>query len=154
MDPPGEEGLRMYIFAKNLFEIGHMTEIEWIIYQDWHTFLLQTFGDQLALHGFLYLQAPPEVCFERLRCRSRPEEKEVQLSYLEQLHVQHENWLVKKTSVSHSGALRDVPVLILDVTKDFENDPNEQSKLIGQVNFFMKTLCSNSSPSISTTVCN
>ncbi|XP_032085156.1 deoxyguanosine kinase, mitochondrial isoform X2 [Thamnophis elegans] len=82
-----------YIFAKNLFEIGHMTEIEWIIYQDWHTFLLQTFGDQLALHGFLYLQAPPEVCFERLRCRSRPEEKEVQLSYLEQLHVQHENWL-------------------------------------------------------------
>lgn len=38
-----------------------MTEIEWIIYQDWHNFLLQTFGDQLAFHGFLYLRAPPEV---------------------------------------------------------------------------------------------
>ncbi|XP_026540498.1 deoxyguanosine kinase, mitochondrial isoform X1 [Notechis scutatus] len=142
-----------YIFAKNLFEIGHMTEIEWIIYQDWHTFLLQTFGDQLALHGFLYLRAPPEVCFERLRCRSRPEEKEVQLSYLEQLHVQHENWLAKKTTLIHSEALRDVPVLILDVTKDFENDPNEQRKLVGQVKTFMKTLCSDSLPSISTTVC-
>ncbi|XP_034286524.1 deoxyguanosine kinase, mitochondrial [Pantherophis guttatus] len=143
-----------YIFAKNLFEIGHMTEIEWIIYQDWHNFLLQTFGNQLALHGFLYLRAPPEVCFERLHCRSRPEEKDVQLSYLEQLHIQHENWLVKKTSVIHSGALRDVPVLILDVTKDFENDPNEQSKLVGQVKTFMKSLGSNSLPSISTTVCN
>ncbi|KAL7981262.1 hypothetical protein Chor_002158 [Crotalus horridus] len=121
-----------YIFAKNLFEIGHMTEIEWIIYQDWHTFLLQTFGDQLALHGFLYLRAPPEVCFERLHWRSRPEEKDLQLPYLEQLHVQHENWLVKKATVIHSEALRDVPVLILDVTKDFENDPNEQSKLVGQ----------------------
>ncbi|XP_039180221.1 deoxyguanosine kinase, mitochondrial [Crotalus tigris] len=129
-----------YIFAKNLFEIGHMTEIEWIIYQDWHTFLLQTFGDQLALHGFLYLRAPPEVCFERLHWRSRPEEKDLQLPYLEQLHVQHENWLVKKATVIHSEALRDVPVLILDVTKDFENDPNEQSKLVGQVKTFMKTL--------------
>ncbi|XP_015666588.1 deoxyguanosine kinase, mitochondrial [Protobothrops mucrosquamatus] len=129
-----------YIFAKNLFEIGHMTEIEWIIYQDWHTFLLQTFGDQLALHGFLYLRAPPEVCFERLHWRSRPEEKGLQLPYLEQLHVQHENWLVKKATVIHSEALRDVPVLILDVTKDFENDPNEQSKLVGQVKTFMKTL--------------
>ncbi|XP_007430932.1 deoxyguanosine kinase, mitochondrial [Python bivittatus] len=143
-----------YIFAKNLFEIGHLTEIEWIIYQDWHTFLLQTFGDQLALHGFLYLRAPPEVCFERLRCRSRPEEKEVRLPYLEQLHVQHENWLAKKTTMIHSGSLRDVPVLILDVTKDFENDPNEQRKLVGQVKTFMKTLCSDPLPSVSTTVSN
>ncbi|KAM3830788.1 deoxyguanosine kinase, mitochondrial [Vipera latastei] len=143
-----------YVFAKNLFEIGHMTEIEWIIYQDWHTFLLQTFGDQLALHGFLYLRASPEVCFERLHWRSRTEEKELQLPYLEQLHVQHENWLVKKATVIHSGALRDVPVLILDVTKDFENDPNEQSKLVGQVKTFMKTLCSDSLPSISSTSSN
>ncbi|KAJ6650756.1 hypothetical protein lerEdw1_004119, partial [Lerista edwardsae] len=49
-----------YIFAKNLFEIGHLAEVEWAIYQDWHTFLLQAFGDQLDLHGFLYLRAPPE----------------------------------------------------------------------------------------------
>ncbi|XP_070621275.1 deoxyguanosine kinase, mitochondrial isoform X3 [Erythrolamprus reginae] len=121
-----------YIFAKNLFEVGHMTEMEWVIYQDWHNFLLQTFGDQLALQGFLYLRAPPEVCFERLHRRSRPEEKEVQLAYLQQLHVQHENWLVKKASGSHSGALGDAPVLVLDVTKDFENDPNEQRELVGQ----------------------
>lgn len=50
-----------YVFAKNLFEIGHLAELEWIIYQDWHTFLLQAFGNQVALHGFLYLRAPPEV---------------------------------------------------------------------------------------------
>ncbi|XP_063167405.1 deoxyguanosine kinase, mitochondrial [Candoia aspera] len=143
-----------YIFAKNLFEIGHLTEMEWVIYQDWHTFLLQTFGDQLALHGFLYLQAPPEVCFERLRCRSRPEEEGVQLPYLEQLHVQHEDWLVRNSTGIHSGGTRDVPVLILDVTKDFEHDPKEQSKLVGQVKTFMKTLRSDPLPSISTTVSN
>lgn len=50
-----------YVFAKNQFEIGHLSEIEWTIYQDWHTFLVQEFGDRIALHGFLYLQASPEV---------------------------------------------------------------------------------------------
>ncbi|XP_073181290.1 deoxyguanosine kinase, mitochondrial isoform X3 [Lepidochelys kempii] len=89
-----------YIFAKNLFELGHLAEIEWTIYQDLHTFLLQEFGDRIALHGFLYLQATPKKCLERLHQRGRPEEKAIQLKYLEQLHTQHENWLVKKTTDS------------------------------------------------------
>ncbi|XP_054853767.1 deoxyguanosine kinase, mitochondrial isoform X2 [Eublepharis macularius] len=122
-----------YVFAKNLFEIGHLAEIEWIIYQDWHTFLLQAFGDRVALHGFLYLWAPPEVCLERLRRRARPEEKEIQLCYLEQLHLQHENWLRTRSTKIHFENLRNAPVLMLDVTKDFEDDTNEQRRLVRQL---------------------
>ncbi|XP_062995246.1 deoxyguanosine kinase, mitochondrial [Elgaria multicarinata webbii] len=136
-----------YVFAKNLFEIGHLAEIEWVIYQQWHSFLLQAFGDQIDLHGFLYLRAPPEVCMERLRRRARPEEEGVQLRYLEQLHAQHENWLMRKSTVVHSENLRNAPVLLLDVSKDFENDPNEQGKLMSQVKAFMKTLPPEASPS-------
>ncbi|XP_058406898.1 deoxyguanosine kinase, mitochondrial isoform X2 [Diceros bicornis minor] len=87
-----------YIFAKNLFENGSLSDIEWHIYQDWHSFLLQEFASRLRLHGFIYLQATPQVCLKRLRWRAREEEKGVELAYLEQLHDQHEAWLVHKTT--------------------------------------------------------
>ncbi|XP_044273399.1 deoxyguanosine kinase, mitochondrial isoform X1 [Varanus komodoensis] len=128
-----------FVFAKNLFEIGHLTEIEWTIYQHWHTFLLQAFGDQLGLHGFLYLRAPPEVCMERLCRRARPEEQELQLCYLEQLHTQHEDWLLRRSPMSRLDGLGDVPVLVLDVSRDFEHDPSEQGKLVSQVRTFVES---------------
>ena len=39
-----------------------------------------------------------QVCLKRLQRRARQEEKEVELAYLEQLHGQHEAWLVHKTT--------------------------------------------------------
>uniref|UniRef100_A0A8C6ZKF0 Deoxyguanosine kinase n=1 Tax=Nothoprocta perdicaria TaxID=30464 RepID=A0A8C6ZKF0_NOTPE len=50
-----------YVFAKSLFEAGHLDALEWAIYQDWHSFLLQELAERVALHGFLYLRAAPEV---------------------------------------------------------------------------------------------
>lgn len=37
-------------------------------------------------------------CLERLRCRARPEERDVTLRYLQQLHVQHERWLLERSA--------------------------------------------------------
>ncbi|NXW21532.1 DGUOK protein, partial [Circaetus pectoralis] len=87
-----------YVFAKNLFEAGHLQPLEWAIYQDWHGFLLRQLGPRAALHGFLYLRAMPQTCLERLRRRARSEEGGIQLGYLQQLHGQHERWLVEKTT--------------------------------------------------------
>ncbi|KAH0622999.1 hypothetical protein JD844_030884 [Phrynosoma platyrhinos] len=87
-----------------------------------------------------------QICLERLRRRGRPEEDGVQLRYLEQLHAQHENWLVKKITKIHSENVRDAPVLLLDVTKDFESDPKEQGRLISQVKMFLKSLCPEALP--------
>ncbi|XP_074254306.1 deoxyguanosine kinase, mitochondrial isoform X2 [Saimiri boliviensis] len=87
-----------YIFAKNLFENGSLSDIEWHIYQDWHSFLLQEFASRLTLHGFIYLQASPQVCLKRLYQRARDEEKGIKLAYLEQLHDQHEAWLIHRTT--------------------------------------------------------
>ncbi|XP_032127926.1 deoxyguanosine kinase, mitochondrial isoform X2 [Sapajus apella] len=87
-----------YIFAKNLFENGSLSDIEWHIYQDWHSFLLREFASRLTLHGFIYLQATPQVCLKRLYQRAREEEKGIELAYLEQLHDQHEAWLIHKTT--------------------------------------------------------
>ncbi|XP_060043053.1 deoxyguanosine kinase, mitochondrial isoform X2 [Erinaceus europaeus] len=119
-----------YIFAKNLFENGSLTDIEWHIYQDWHSFLLQEFATQLKLHGFVYLQATPQVCLKRLHKRARQEEKGIELEYLEQLHDQHEAWLIHRTTKPHSESLLNTPVLVLDVNDDFSEEVTRQEELM------------------------
>ncbi|XP_076990704.1 deoxyguanosine kinase, mitochondrial isoform X2 [Tamandua tetradactyla] len=129
-----------YIFAKNLFENGSLSDIEWHIYEYWHSFLLQEFASRLRLHGFIYLQATPQVCLKRLRRRARAEEKEIELAYLEELHGQHETWLVHKTTKFHSEALLDIPVLVLDVNDDFSEEVAKQEELMRKVNNFVENL--------------
>ncbi|KAM6179185.1 deoxyguanosine kinase, mitochondrial [Erethizon dorsatum] len=119
-----------YIFAKNLFENGSLSDVEWHIYQDWHSFLLQEFASRLSLHGFIYLQAAPQVCLKRLYQRARKEEKGIELAYLEQLHGQHEAWLVHKTTKLHFEALLNIPVLVLDVNDDFSEEVPKQEELL------------------------
>ncbi|KAF7665538.1 hypothetical protein LDENG_00140390 [Lucifuga dentata] len=87
-----------YIFALNMFELGCINSTEWAVYQDWHSFLVEQFGHQVELEGIIYLRAPPEKCMARLEHRGRPEEKGVELDYLDKLHIQHEKWLVEKST--------------------------------------------------------
>ncbi|XP_069350320.1 deoxyguanosine kinase, mitochondrial isoform X1 [Eulemur rufifrons] len=129
-----------YIFAKNLFENGSLNDIEWHIYQDWHSFLLQEFASRLILHGFIYLQATPQVCLKRLHLRAREEEKGIELAYLEQLHGQHETWFIHKTTKLHFEALLNIPVLVLDVNDDFSEEVTKQEELMRKVNTFVKNL--------------
>ncbi|KAM4867118.1 deoxyguanosine kinase, mitochondrial isoform 2-T2 [Thomomys bottae] len=129
-----------YIFAKNLFENGSLSDIEWHIYQDWHSFLLREFASRLSIHGFIYLQASPQVCLKRLHQRAREEEKGIQLAYLKQLHNQHEDWLVHKKTILHFETLMNIPVLVLDVNDDFSKELAKQEELMGKVNTFIKNL--------------
>uniref|UniRef100_Q16854-3 Isoform 3 of Deoxyguanosine kinase, mitochondrial n=1 Tax=Homo sapiens TaxID=9606 RepID=Q16854-3 len=129
-----------YIFAKNLFENGSLSDIEWHIYQDWHSFLLWEFASRITLHGFIYLQASPQVCLKRLYQRAREEEKGIELAYLEQLHGQHEAWLIHKTTKLHFEALMNIPVLVLDVNDDFSEEVTKQEDLMREVNTFVKNL--------------
>ncbi|KAM7028513.1 deoxyguanosine kinase, mitochondrial [Acridotheres tristis] len=136
-----------YVFAKNLFEAGHLQPLEWAIYQDWHDFLLRHLGPRATPHGFLYLQARPQTCLERLRRRARQEEGGIQLGYLQQLHAQHEQWLVDRTTEIHSAEARRAPVLVLDVDKDFEHDVAMQGVLMAQVEGFVTSLSADTLPS-------
>uniref|UniRef100_G1N010 Deoxyguanosine kinase n=1 Tax=Meleagris gallopavo TaxID=9103 RepID=G1N010_MELGA len=124
---PRHDVTRKYVFAKSLFEGGQLDALEWAVYQEWHTFLVGQLGAHTAPHAFLYLRASPQVCLERLRCRARPEERDVTLRYLQQLHVQHERWLV------HFAEVRHAPVLVLDVEGDFEHDAAAQDTLMARV---------------------
>lgn len=129
-----------YIFALSMFDLGCLSAPEWVVYQDWHSFLVEQFGCRLQLEGIIYLRAPPQTCMERLGRRGRAEERGVELDYLEKLHTQHERWLLEKTTRLHFDWLKRVPVLVLDASEEFEGDPEVRTKLITQVQDFFRGL--------------
>ncbi|CAJ1068242.1 deoxyguanosine kinase%2C mitochondrial isoform X1 [Xyrichtys novacula] len=129
-----------YIFALNMFELGCINPTEWAIYQDWHSLLVEQFGHQVELEGIIYLRAPPQKCMERLKLRGRAEEKEVKLDYLDKLHVQHEKWLVEKSTEIHFEKLKQIPVLQLDASEEFLRDQEVREQFITKVKNFFNTL--------------
>ncbi|KAK2902098.1 deoxyguanosine kinase, mitochondrial isoform X2 [Channa argus] len=129
-----------YIFALNLFELGCINPTEWAVYQDWHTLLVEQFGQQVELEGIIYLRAPPEKCMERLERRGRSEEKGVKLDYLDKLHIQHERWLVEKNTEIHFEKLKNIPVLQLDASVEFQRDPEAREQFITKVKNFFNAL--------------
>jgi deoxyadenosine/deoxycytidine kinase len=122
-----------FCFAKNCYEAGLMSGLEWQIYQEWFSWLVENYTQRPS--GFIYLQTDPKVCFSRLTKRSRSEEAAIPLEYLESLHNKHEDWLVHGRDVTHY--LKDVPVLVLDCNHDFENDEVRRREFVEKVAAFI-----------------
>lgn len=121
-----------YCFAKNAFETGSMNTLEWKLYQEWFSWLVD--GYTRKPDGFIYLKTDPEVCYERLLKRNRHEEAGVPLDYIKQLHDKHESWLCEKKDIK--PYLQDVPVLVLECNVDFENNKQEQDRHISRIREF------------------
>jgi len=127
-----------YIFARNCFETGLMTETEWAIYQEWSTYLLNSLGE-LQLDGFIYLRADPATCAGRMAKRGRPEEQGVTIDYLNQLHDKHEAWLHKR-EFSNENIMQDIPILEIDCNMEFHDNQEIKDKMLDQVREFVKKL--------------
>jgi len=121
-----------YCFAQNCYEMGNLTALEWKLYNEWFTWLVDSY--MIKPHGFIYLQANPNTCYARLLKRKRFEEAVVPLEYLQRLHDRHENWLIKKEGVA--SYLKDIPVLVIPCDSDFEHDKEEQEKHIQRIAAF------------------
>jgi deoxyadenosine/deoxycytidine kinase len=122
-----------FCFAQNCHEMGFMSDLEWKIYTEMFSWLVENFTEQPA--GFIYLKTTPQICLERISKRNRSEEKSIQLSYLELLHQKHEDWLIHKKVTP--AFLAQIPVLTLDCDLDFENDPTIQNKYLKMITNFI-----------------
>lgn len=122
-----------YCFALNAHELGYMNALEWKLYQEWFSWLVNNY--MRKPDGFIYLRTNPSICYERLKKRSRNEEATVSQEYISRLHDKHEGWLIDKKEIDPS--LVNVPVLVLDCDAEFETDRAEQERHVEQVGAFV-----------------
>ncbi|XP_070697078.1 thymidine kinase 2, mitochondrial [Pempheris klunzingeri] len=94
------------IFVENLFRSGKMPEVDYSVLSEWFHWI--TTNISIPLDLIVYLQTSPQTCHERLKQRSREEEKLIPLEYLETIHQLYEDWLIKGTSFPHPA-----PVLVI-----------------------------------------
>lgn len=125
-----------YCFAHNSYAQRFINDIEWHLYEKWFSFLIP--HKCLPPRGFIYLRVSPEIAYERIKKRSRQEEKTLSFDYLKQIHKRHEMFLVKKEGILPH--LKRIPTLILNCNEDFEENPAQLHRHVHAIeSFFMQT---------------
>jgi deoxyadenosine/deoxycytidine kinase len=110
------------IFARNLFEIGKMTQRDYQTYLD----VYQTIISHLAAPDLMiFLKRSVPKLAERINGRGRDCEKNIDLDYLERLNFLYQDWFSKY----NLG-----PSLLIDTDElDFAQSPEDYSWLIRQI---------------------
>ena len=78
------------IFAKNLYEMGHLSNRDWSNYKDLFTLMTQ-FIDSPDI--IIYLRASIDTLLTRIRSRDRKFEKDIDSEYLYKLNISYEKWI-------------------------------------------------------------
>jgi deoxyadenosine/deoxycytidine kinase len=78
-----------HVFAKMLYEEGHISHENYQIYKRW----FYSFLDNIKIDGIIYLVTNPSVCFDRCSIRSRKGENTISLEYLTRCWEMHERWM-------------------------------------------------------------
>ena len=77
------------IFAKMLYDSGHIQHIEYQIYSKW----FECFAKDYPINKVVYVNSSPEICFARIHERSRLGESEIPLDYLTSCDDYHKNMI-------------------------------------------------------------
>lgn len=123
-----------YCFARNCFEGGHLTAVEWEVYNKLANIIVQR--NCKPPLGFIYLKAEPTTCFERVQKRNRPSEKSLTMEYIIEIDKWHDRFLIEKKGIS--DALKAVPVLTLDCNDDFLENPQNMKNHVQQIESFLQ----------------
>ncbi|XP_068212853.1 deoxynucleoside kinase-like [Palaemon carinicauda] len=102
-----------YCFVENLYRSKMVSAPEYAVYCEWYKMITKNLDVGLDL--IVYLRTEPSNLHERIKKRSRSEEKTIPLQYLEDLHNLHEEWLMEK---KHGLT---TPVLVLDANDNLCN---------------------------------
>lgn len=85
------------VFAPEAYAAGNMTSMEWKLYTDWYNCFMKCTVEPILAEcdiEFIFIDTPPEICFQRKTIRDRKEESAVVPSYFGNLHDRHEKWLL------------------------------------------------------------
>lgn len=83
------------IFAKMLHDDGVIEDTDYQIYNMFYNEITKQ-PEVKQLSGVIYINAEPEVSFERTKIRARDGESTITLEYLKECHTYHEKWIGDK----------------------------------------------------------
>ncbi|CAG2174641.1 unnamed protein product [Oppiella nova] len=89
-----------HCFTQNLYNGGHLSKPEFLIIDEWFKWL--SAKPCLKPDLVIYLRTTPQTVFSRIQSRSRSEEMEIPIEYLQQLHELHDNWLLDENRSNES----------------------------------------------------
>lgn len=115
------------IFAKNFHLSGLFNEVEWLLYNEYYSFMTKEFA--VPMNGIIYLRARSGVCMHRCKSRARDEETSLDLEYLEEMEARHEEWLRGRENV-----------LIIDAEENYLKDLNVQRRVLSDIRTWMKKI--------------
>jgi deoxyadenosine/deoxycytidine kinase len=78
-----------HVFAKMLFEDSKIRHVDYEIYLRW----FDTFAKDYPISNIVYVKTEPEICFDRIKQRSRQGESNIPIEYLKNCHEYHEKMI-------------------------------------------------------------
>jgi deoxyadenosine/deoxycytidine kinase len=75
------------IFGELMYKEGYIDEVNWSILK----YLAN--GMMMPVDKHIYIKVSTEVCYDRIKERSRNGEETISMDYLEKIEKQHEEWL-------------------------------------------------------------
>lgn len=121
-----------YCFALNGYMSGFMTDVEWHAYNRFFETITQ--GCQKP-QGFIYLYVDPAIALKRIQKRNRTGEA-IPLDYLQAISDRHQEFLISQKQ--EIPTLKDVPVLMLDCSKELDTNESVFIDYCHQVRAFIQ----------------
>jgi deoxyadenosine/deoxycytidine kinase len=112
------------VYAQMLHDDGHMDAIEWSSYNIWEQFHQKYVKQNKII--YVYLRCDPQVILDRIRKRGRPEEKDVDLTYLIKLQGYLDRWVQEEQKLHP-----DRQIFIVDFT--YPEDSQEYQNMLQHI---------------------
>jgi deoxyadenosine/deoxycytidine kinase len=113
------------VFAKMLFDSGLIEDVNYQIYLKW----FDTFIEDYPIDGIIYVKTEPDICFDRIKRRSRTGESTIPLDYLTNCDKYHDNMIIE---------MQTYRLLQLDGNQDIFHNPDIIVEWITQIDTFIK----------------
>ncbi|XP_050311528.1 deoxynucleoside kinase-like [Anthonomus grandis grandis] len=110
-----------FCFMEQAYANGYLHSADYAVLDQWYRWIRANVDISLDL--IVYLRSSPDVVYERVKKRARPEEAGLSLEYLKQLHDSHEQWLM-----TDDDRFNTIPVLVLDADKTLEEIVEQYKK--------------------------
>ncbi len=125
------------IFARNLYEMGFMTERDFSNYQDLFAIMTSYLRPPDLL---VYLSASVPTLVQHIQSRGREFESTIRIEYLKRLNTHYQDWI---------GRYDLGPKLIVDADRlDFVNSPEDRREILGHIESRLFGLFPEPQPSI------